>query len=207
LNNFTDVEPSVAASVEAEPGPQPTVADLMRCAPGLKIVLLRLTRNAELAKDLLQDVLEQALQAIRAQRVRSVPALPAFLQTCAHRAVIAELKTRVVTVSEEILDGLAAQDTPLAMLETHEMQALANQALSELSTARDRALIEGFYVHGQSKTQLMQSLSLDRDQFDKTISRARLRLRELMHEKLNRSQRTVSGMPSITLNTRMDNLS
>jgi hypothetical protein len=71
--------------------------------------------------------------------------------------------------------------------------------LAELHSERDRALIRGFYVDGQTKPALMLAWNLDKDHFDKVLSRARLRMRELMHEKLASKAGAVSGVTGLHL--------
>ena len=175
----------------------PSVDDLFRCSKGLKVLLLRMTRDPDLAKDLAQDVMESVLLAIRARRVQSVQALPAYVHACARNLVIANARKARRTVLDNSADVVVADATPLDNYEKRELAALAQLVLAELPTDRDRGLIRGFYINGQSKQALMQIWQLDRDHFDKVLSRARLRMRELMHEKLNRSAGAVSAIADL----------
>jgi len=156
-----------------------------------------MTRDPDLAKDLAQDVMESVLLAIRARRVQSVQALPAYVHACARNLVIANARKARRTVLDNSADVVVADATPLDNYEKRELAALAQIVLAELPTDRDRGLIRGFYINGQSKQALMQIWQLDRDHFDKVLSRARLRMRELMHEKLNRSAGAVSAIADL----------
>ena len=175
----------------------PSVDDHFRCSKGLKVLLLRMTRDPDLAKDLAQDVMESVLLAIRARRVQSVQALPAYVHACARNLVFANARRARRTVLDKSTDMIEADATPLDNYEKRELAALAQIVLAELPTDRDRGLIRGFYIDGQSKQALMQIWQLDRDHFDKVLSRARLRMRELMHEKLNRSTGAVSAIADL----------
>lgn len=164
----------------------PTEADLIRCLPGLKVLLLRMTRNPDLSKDLQQDVVESVLRAIRDKRIASAAALPAYVHTCAKHAAFAGAREKTAKQSapnealDHIIDG---QPGPLELFEKHEMATMARTVLAELGTQRDRDLLVGFYVAGKSKSELMQKWSLGKDLFDKVISRARQRMCELTREK------------------------
>ena len=181
-----------AQDTELGDGALPNVDDLFRCSKGLKVLLLRMTRDPDLAKDLTQDVMESVLLAIRARRVHSVQALPAYIHACARNLVFANARRAHRTVLDNSADIIESDATPLDHYEKSELAALAQKVLAELPTDRDRGLIKGFYIDGQSKQALMQTWQLDRDHFDKVLSRARSRMRELMHEKLNHRTGAVS---------------
>jgi RNA polymerase sigma factor (sigma-70 family) len=173
----------------------PVEADLLNCAPGLKLILMRLTKNIDTAQELLQDVLLNCLNAIRAGRIASVHSLPAYAREAARNAAFGHVKsTRISTVAYELDDNLWAQSvqSPLDVCESGELQRLTQTVLLELPD-RDQAVIRSFYVQGKSKVELLAQFGLNADHFDKVLSRARLRMRELLHRKMGDSSDTVSG--------------
>jgi RNA polymerase sigma factor (sigma-70 family) len=170
-----------------------TEGDLVRSAKGLRVILLRMTRDLELAKDLTQDILESTMNSIRAGRLIHAGALPSYLYTCAKRAVYAHARRQVPRASDEVLAMIEAGSTPFDHCEQVELAALAQRVLAQLHTERDRALIRDFYISGMSKSALMATWHLDSDHFDKVLSRARGRMRELLQEKLNAGTTDVSG--------------
>lgn len=179
-----------AQESDAAPAPDiempPTEADLVRCLPGLRVLLLRLTRNPDLSKDLQQDVVESVLRAIRDKRIASVASLPAYVHTCAKHAAFAGSRDKAAkqVAPSEVLDQVVdEQPGPLELFEKQEMAHMARTVLAELATKRDRDLLVGFYVSGKSKAELMHEWSLGKDLFDKVISRARQRMCELTREK------------------------
>lgn len=186
-----------AEDIEFGDAALPSVDDLFRCTKGLKVLLLRMTRDPDLAKDLTQDVMESVLLAIRARRVHSVQALPAYIHACARNLVYANARKAQRTLLDNAADMIETDGTPLDHCEKRELAALAQKVLTELPTDRDRSLIRGFYIEGQSKQTLMQTWQLDRDHFDKVLSRARLRMRELMHEKLNHDTGAMSAVADL----------
>lgn len=178
-----------------EPVDEPSLAALMRCVPGVRAVLLRLTRDLEATNDLAQEVTLAAWQAIQAGRLRDPAALPAYVLQCARHAAAAHArKSRPATVEDipEFESAWAERpQTPLEHCEAGELRGLAQQALADLPTERDRALIRGYYVEGRGKPELMARFGLGADQFDRVISRARTRMRELLRNKLN------AGTPAV----------
>ncbi|GMU42793.1 MAG: sigma-70 family RNA polymerase sigma factor [Xanthomonadales bacterium] len=176
---------------------------LMRCVPGLRALLLRMTRDVEATNDLAQEVTFAAWQAIQAGRLRDAAALPAYALQCARNAALAHARKPRPATFDELPEAESAwaerQPTPLECCEEGEIRALARQVLAELPTERDRALIRGFYVDGRGKPELMAEFELGKDQFDRVISRARGRMRELMLEKLNAGKRAVGGSAAAPL--------
>jgi len=198
----TDALVKAALELALEHGRAPTVEDLFRCSKGLKIILLRMTRDPDLANDLSQDVLENVLSAIKEQRIRSVQALPAYLHACAKNMVIANARQKGRVVLDNAVDLIDSDDTPLDHFEIAELASLAQRVLAEMLSARDHALIQGFYIDGKSKEALMQVWKLRSDHFDKVLSRARLRMRELIHEKSNGKPGSVSGIAALHIVTK-----
>lgn len=180
-----------------EAGSGASLDALMRCVPGMRALLLRMTRDLDATNDLAQEVTLAAWQALQAGRLREPAALPAYVLQCARNAALAHArKPRAATMEElpELESAWAERPpTPLECCEESEVRALARQVLAELPTERDRALIRGFYVDGRPKPELMAEFGLGKDQFDRVISRARGRMRELMLEKLNTGAGRMGG--------------
>jgi len=174
----------------------PSEADLLRCAPGLRVVLLRLTRDPDLAKDLSQDIMISTLKAIRARTIESLDCLPAYLHTAARNAFYSYVRNqpKARDAQAEVSNWAQPVPTPMDVYETQELRQLAQQVLSEMASERDRALIQAFYVQGRTKLELMQTFDLSRDLFDKVLSRARSRMRDILNEKLNEKRATASGI-------------
>lgn len=175
----TESEPAAAAVAES---------DVLRCLPGVRAMILRMTRDINLANDLTQDVMIAMVVAIREGRVKHPEALAGYVhETARHIVYAANRKMRpisVETLPEHESAWLDAPRTPLDYVEDDELRRFALEVLDELPAQRDRDLIVGFYVDGLSKAELMQRLMLAADQFDKVIFRARTRMRDRLREKM-----------------------
>ena len=185
---------------DAEPA-QPVVveSDVLRCLPGVRAMILRMTRDINLANDLTQDVMIAMVVAIREGRVKQPEALAGYVhETARHIVYAANRKMRPLTVDvlpERETVWLDSPRTPLEYVEDDELRRFALEVLDELPAQRDRDLIVGFYVDGTSKADLMQRLHLSADQFDKVIFRARTRMRDRLREKMHEKRAGVRGSP------------
>lgn len=172
-------------------------AAVVGCMPGVRAMILRMTRDVNLTNDLTQDVMMAMLVAIREGRVKQLDALAGYVhETARHLVYAAGRKMRplaVENVSETDSVWTESVPTPLDLAEEDEQRRLALEVLDELPAQRDRELIVGFYVDGLPKADLMQRLSLGADQFDKVIFRARTRLRDRLREKMNGKRSGVGG--------------
>lgn len=157
---------------------------LRECLPGLRTLLRRLTGNVDTAHDLAQEVLVIAWKALRDGKLRDPTSLRAYVHQCARHLSGTHARQRSPVSLEElpphVREWISEAPSPFDLIEQTEMQRLAQQALADLPTARDRELIVGFYIHGKSKLELMQTFALGRDPFDKVLSRARKRMADLV---------------------------
>ena len=181
-------------------------SDVLRCLPGVRAMILRMTRDIHLANDLTQDVMIAMVVAIREGRVKQPGALAGYVhETARHIVYAANRKMRPVTVDalpEREAVWLDTPRTPLEFVEDDELRRLAFDVLNELPAQRDRDLIVGFYVDGLSKADLMDRLHLGADQFDKVIFRARARMRARLREKMQEKRNGVGDSALSGVNTR-----
>lgn len=179
-------------------------SDVVAGLPGVRAMILRMTRDPTLTNDLTQDVLIAVVVALREGRIRQPAALAAYMhQSARHIVYAAHRKAQPIALAE-----LPEQDeslwrertlTPLEQCEEDELRRIAHEVLAELPAQRDRDLLVGYYIDGADKSELMQRLELGADQFDKVIFRARSRMRERLREKLCESDGTVRGPASSAL--------
>lgn len=179
-------------------------SDVVAGLPGVRAMILRMTRDPTLTNDLTQDVLIAVVVALREGRIRQPAALAAYMhQSARHIVYAAHRKAQPTALAE-----LPEQDeslwrertlTPLEHCEEDELRRIAHEVLAELPAQRDRDLLVGYYIDGADKSELMQRLELGADQFDKVIFRARSRMRERLREKLCESDGKVRGPASSEL--------
>lgn len=179
-------------------------SDVVARLPGVRAMILRMTRDPTLTSDLTQDVLIAVVVALREGRIRQPDALAAYMhQSARHIVYAAHRKAQPIALAE-----LPEQDeslwrertlTPLEHCEEDELRRIAHEVLAELPAQRDRDLLIGYYIDGADKSELMQRLGLGADQFDKVIFRARSRMRERLREKLHESDGMVRDPASSAL--------
>ncbi|WP_386070594.1 RNA polymerase sigma factor [Tahibacter sp. UC22_41] len=186
------------------PAAELSESDVVAGLPGVRAMILRMTRDPTLTNDLTQDVLIAVVVALREGRIRQPAALAAYMhQSARHIVYAAHRKAQPTALAE-----LPEQDeslwrertlTPLEHCEEDELRRIAHEVLAELPAQRDRDLLVGYYIDGADKSELMQRLELGADQFDKVIFRARSRMRERLREKLCESDGKVRGPASSEL--------
>lgn len=178
-----------AQQADDAPPDEPEAVWIARHLPGVRALLLRLTGSADQANDLTQDVLITVLQARRENRLRDPAALVAYLHQTARNVVRMQSRKRHPQLLQTIPDGAsiwaALPRDPEELYESGELMRLAGGVINDLLVPRDRDLIIGFYVHGLDKALLMERFGLNRDHFDRVISRARTRMRELINARMS----------------------
>lgn len=178
-------------------------SDVVARLPGVRAMILRMTRDVALTNDLTQDVALAVVVALREGRIRQPEALAAYMhQSARHIVYAANRKPQPVAVAELPDQESLWNDrprTPLEHCEENELQRIAHEVLAELPTQRDRDLITGAYIEGADKGELMQRLRLTADQFDKVMFRARMRMRDRLREKMASATEVVRDRASSTL--------
>jgi RNA polymerase sigma factor (sigma-70 family) len=164
---------------------------VQRLQPGLRALLLRWTRDPDMANDLHQDAMIAVIQAVREGRVRNRLALPAYARQTAHNLWLMQLRKPSVSQWDDANEPASSAwgespQTPDDRLTQAQMQHLAHAVLDEMSTERDRDLIRAFYLDGKSKPDLMARWQLSAEHFDRVIGRARDRMKKALQERLHK---------------------
>ena len=155
-----------------------------RFEPGVRAVVRRHTRPGEaMVDDFVQDVLYQVLLKLRAGELRDAAALPAYLRATIVYATTAEYRRRAShgeSASVDALDAIAGDSNPVEHLRARQITTQVRSLLAELPIARDRALLQRFYLDERSKDEVCAELGIESDHFHRVVFRARERLRELV---------------------------
>ena len=149
---------------------------------GVRALVRRHCRpNDPCVDDLVQDVLQCVLQKLRGGELRNAGALPGYVQTIAVNSTTAEYRRRgrLSEVSDEALATSVVDDNPLRDVERRELGTRVRAVLADLPVARDREILDRFYLQEQSKAAVCASLGIDESHFHRVVYRARERLREL----------------------------
>lgn len=151
----------------------------------LRVLLLRQTDDPELAADLAQEALRIALERLRAGEIREPDALPAFLRSTAQNLLIEERRRNVrrrTDVDGEAIAKLAdeAGVGPYLHASGAQLADLVGRLIDEMTVPRDRELLWRHCVLDEEKAEVCRRLALEPAHFDRVLSRARSRLRELL---------------------------
>jgi RNA polymerase sigma-70 factor (ECF subfamily) len=181
-------EPLVEASVA-----KPLTSGLDRAAiesliatqyAGLRLLILRRTGNAEVAADLLNEASCTAWEKWQAGLIQRPEEIGGYIFQVAmnllrnHRRSVGERSDR--RAAAHALDALPAETEQTDHWLEKKIALQVKRILAELRTPRDREILTRFYLQDQDKDAICRDLSLDKDQFDKVLHRARGRLKELI---------------------------
>jgi RNA polymerase sigma-70 factor (ECF subfamily) len=160
---------------------------LLRDMSGLKAQLTRVTRDAELAADLLQDAIVTALQKLEAGEIEHRGQLDGYVyQVALNHLRNHRRKDKSAISGPETLPDLVDADSenrPARVVEGGRWGTVVGQLLKEMSSPRDREVLVRFYLQEEDRGALCRSLALTDLQFNRVIFRARGRLRELLERR------------------------
>ena len=154
--------------------------------PGLRLQLARVTRDMELASDLLQDAMVTALNKLRAGELPNRDHLVGYVYQIAlnhfrnHRR-----KDRSHLSDSEDSSEMAdsGRPDPADSLGTAQCAGVARKLLQEITSVRDRELLVRFYLYEETKESLCKQFGLSDAHFNRVIFRARVRFRELLTQR------------------------
>lgn len=175
-------------------GDRAAEAELVRrYGRGLKLILERRIKDPELVQDVFQETFQTVLLRLRQESIEQPDRLSAFIHRTAlylavshYRKESRRLPTTDVVQLDQILDDSA---NPYLQLAREQLRCAVMQLLDELEVPRDRELLMRHYLQDQDKSTLCVDFQLSSDQFDKVLSRARLRLKQLLLQYLPMHQR------------------
>jgi RNA polymerase sigma-70 factor (ECF subfamily) len=139
------------------------------------------------AEDLHQDTFVIVLQRLRTTGLDDPTRIAAFLHKTAINLLIdqgrREARRKTSTDTDVVyLQSDGAADQLRALIRDEADRAVRTMIL-ELRSPRDRELLHRFYILQQEKPLVCQAMALPSEHFDRVISRARKRFRELIEGK------------------------
>jgi RNA polymerase sigma-70 factor, ECF subfamily len=150
---------------------------------GLRLLILRRTGDAEVAADLLNEAACTAWEKWQGGLIQRPEEIGGYIFQVAmnllrnHRRSLAERPDR--RAAPEVLGSLPDATEATDRWLDSKVALQVKRILLELRTPRDREILTRFYLQDQDKDAICRDLSLDTDQFDKVLHRARGRLKEL----------------------------
>jgi RNA polymerase sigma-70 factor (ECF subfamily) len=160
---------------------------LLRDMSGLKAQLTRVTRDADLAADLLQDAIVTALQKLKAGEIEHRGQLDGYVYRVAlnHLRNYRRKDKSGVSGPEELPELVDAEGEarPGKAIATGQFSRVVTRLLKEMTSPRDREVLVRFYLQEEDRGALCRSLALTELQFNRVIFRARGRFRELLERR------------------------
>ena len=154
---------------------------------GLKAQLTRVTRDAEVAADLLQDAIVTALRKLQTGEIEHRKQLDGYVYRVAlnHFRNYRRKDKSSVSDSEgaSTLEDTAAEGRPALSIQSAQWAEVVRKLLKEMPSPRDREVLMRFYLKEEERGDLCRSLGLTDLQFNRVIFRARERFRELLEHK------------------------
>jgi RNA polymerase sigma-70 factor (ECF subfamily) len=136
-----DWEPARLVTAIAEGNRAAESAFVCLYQPRVRTMLVIRSKNPDLARDLLQDVMIEALCALRKGQLRESDKLAAFVAGIARNLLNAHFRGQTrAPVLEELPDELAAAPVDERELQSEERRRLAGQAISTLESVDRRIL-------------------------------------------------------------------
>lgn len=157
---------------------------LTRDYAGLRLLLIRRTRDEALAADLLNDAVCTTLEKWQAGQIAQPEQICGYVFQVAlnllrnHRRSMGERPE--LRVDQQGLEQLPGSTVVSDEAQTDNIAARVKGWLQGVGTVRDREILKRFYLDEEDKQSICSDLQLAPDQFDKVLHRARGRLRELL---------------------------
>ena len=156
-----------------------------RYCESVRMMLRHRTRKPEIADELCNDTFIIVLKKVRREGLEEPAQLSAFIHRTAQYVYLDWVRPNIHRREIEASDPdlLKRLHGSVSRPQDDEQAALASQAMIRLLAnlaPRDRDVLDRFYLREQEKTRICEELGLSPANFDRVISRARNRLRDLL---------------------------
>ena len=150
-------------------------------------MLRQRTGSIQRAEDLHQDTFWVVIQRLRTAGIDDATRISAFLHRTALNLLIGENRKEARRRTHADVGLVEVHPDPnadqLGALIRAEAAGAVRAMIQELRNPRDKELLYRFYILQHDKPLICKVMSLPVDQFDRVISRARRRFRELIDKK------------------------
>jgi RNA polymerase sigma-70 factor (ECF subfamily) len=154
-----------------------------RFSRGVQFIIHQSVSDQAAADDIFQDVFRLTLEKIRAGEVREPERLAGFLASVARNTVIESFRkmSRRKAREEPQDDRQFSSPAPsqLEQLLREEKANLVRRVLAEMTSDRDRQVLQRFYIADEDKEAICEDLQLSSLHFNQVLCRARERYKKL----------------------------
>jgi RNA polymerase sigma-70 factor (ECF subfamily) len=157
-----------------------------RYSRGLKLMLLKRTRDPHLASDCCHDTLLLVIQKLRSGQIEKPESLEAFIHQIAVNISIQHFRKekRYDYQPDGIIEhNLAPMEEQPDTLDKVRAKRAIRELLDQLGTPRDREILRRVYLLDEDKPEVCSALELSAAHFDRVLYRAKQRLRELIDQR------------------------
>lgn len=162
---------------------------------GLNLLLRRLAKDPELARDLYQETFRIVITSLRQGRLEQADKLAAFVRGTAKNLLRSEWRKRDRRGPHDDVDEILLTDPSPGQwhrARAAEDRRRVQQVLGELRSERDRQVLVRHYWHEEPKAETCAALGIAEAQYNLVLFRARQRFRQLL-EKDERHFELVQG--------------
>jgi RNA polymerase sigma factor (sigma-70 family) len=159
-------------------------AFVTRYLPKVRTLLIIRSRNPELARDLQQDVMIEALRALRKGQLREADRLSAFVAGIARNVLNSHFRSQSkIPILEELPPEIAdnAEENPLDSQAFEERRQLAYQAIASLNEV-DRSILQMTLVDNLKPGTIAERLGLNPEMVRQRKLRATRRVVEFVRQ-------------------------
>jgi RNA polymerase sigma-70 factor (ECF subfamily) len=135
------------------------------------------TRDCQAAQDLAQQVLIEALKALRAGKLREIEKLPAYIEGIAHNVINSFIRTRTRKSECPLDDAELLSSDPVGQYETEERRRFLEREIEVLSPLDQRILFWSL-IDGYPLAEIAARLEMTHDAVRTRKSRAIRKLKK-----------------------------
>ncbi len=164
---------------------------------GLMLLLLKETRDPDIANDCCQQTLLITLRKMRAGKIVNSDRLLHFLRRTAKNVAITYFRKEKRYTRLE--DGEVSLRAPTGRTAAWEIdyaviESLLSESLDQLTIPRDKEILRRFYLYEEDKIDICKYLDVSSEHFDRVLHRAKKRLRAILDNQIGSRALLLGGL-------------
>jgi RNA polymerase sigma-70 factor, ECF subfamily len=163
---------------------------VQRYSRGMSIIIRHRVKNAADVEDLCQETFRKALEKIRRGEVREPEKLSGFICSLAKNLAIGHLRrlSRWEIGNADAPPLIDHAPNPYDRLLNKERAGIVRQVISEMRADRDRQILYRFFIKEEDKEKICADLDLTSLHFNRVLSRALKRFKDLYEKKYGKNK-------------------